>query len=136
MKSWPHAPFHSFCEKGTYMVTASTLNRELYFKQEGELDILQDLLLNFAEHYQWRLEAWAVFPNHYHFIARSPDNPSNLRKFITHLHAASAKKLNALHNTPGRKVWFQYWDSKITFHHSYLPRIKYVMTNPVRHKIV
>ncbi len=34
---------------------------------------------------------------------------------------------------PGRKVWFQYFDSHITFTNSYLPRLKYVHHNPVHH---
>jgi putative transposase len=55
---------------------------------------------------------------------------------ITHLHASSARKLNELHLTPGRKIWYQYWDTRITFQSSYLARLNYVMQNPVKHKIV
>ncbi len=136
MEFWPHAPLHSFNEIGTYMITASTLHKNLFFKQEKELDLLQDLLLKLADHYQWRLEAWAVFPNHYHFIAQSSDNPDSLRKFIPHLHASSTKELNELHGTLGRKVWYQFWDSKITFQKSYLATLNYIMQNPVKNKIV
>ena len=35
----------------------------------------------------------------------------------------------------GRKVWYQYWDSRITFQASYLARLKYVMENPVKHQV-
>lgn len=136
MKSWPHAPFHSFDEIGTYMVTGATMNKFMFFNNDEELDSLHDLLLELAEHYQWQLEAWAIFPNHYHFIARSSTNSLSLGKWITHLHATSAKQLNEKHQTPGRRIWYQYWDSRITFHKSYLARLNYVMQNPVRHKIV
>ena len=136
MKCWPHAPLHSFNEVGTYMITGATLNKELYFKQDNELDLLHDMLLELAEHYQWRLEAWAVFPNHYHIITHSPGNPGSLGKFIRHYHASSARKLNELHHVVGRKVWYQYWDSKITFQSSYLARLNYVMQNPVKHGLV
>lgn len=118
------------------MVTGATINKEKLFNQDQELDFLQHLLLELADHYQWKLEAWAIFPNHYHFIAQSPAHAKSLGKFITHLHASSAKKLNELHKTPGRKVWYQYWDSQITFQNSYLARLNYVMQNPVKHKIV
>jgi len=94
MKTWLHAPLHLFNETGTYMVTGATLHKEHYFKSNTDLDLLHDLLLELAEHYQWYLEAWAIFSNHYHFIARSPDDPSSLRKWITHFHASSARKLN------------------------------------------
>ncbi len=118
------------------MVTAATLNKAPYFKENLELDLLHDLLLELAEHYKWRLEAWAVFANHYHFIAHSQVDPTSLGKLIAHLHASSARKLNNLHQIAGRKVWYQYWDSQITFQKSYLARLNYVIKNPERHKIV
>ncbi len=34
-----------------------------------------------------------------------------------------------------RKVWFQYWDSRITFERSYLARLNYVHYNPVKHGV-
>jgi len=100
------------------------------------LNFLHNLLLELAEKYGWRLEAWAIFANHYHFIANSPEDPSNLNKFITHLHANSARELNRLHGTPGRQVWFQFWESHISYQASYLARLNYVITNPVKHKFV
>lgn len=136
MKTWPHAPLHAFNEKGTYMVTGSTLYKEHHFKKSSDLDYLHDLLLELANQYQWRLEAWALFSNHYHFIAQSPNDPATLRKFVTHLHASSARELNFRHQMSGRKVWYQYRDTQITFQPSYLARLNYVMQNPVKHKIV
>src|SRR6266568_1178059 len=36
----------------------------------------------------------------------------------------------------GRRVWFQYHDTQLTFEKSYLARLKYVNENPVHHGIV
>ena len=136
MQAWSHAPLHKFSEKRTFMVTSGTLHKEHIFKSNAELDFLQNNLLSLAKKYDWHLEAWAIFSNHYHFLAQSPENPQSLRKFITHFHASTAKFINLQHGTPGRKVWFQYWDSKITYPASYLVRLHYVMNNPVKHKLV
>lgn len=136
MNHWFHAPHHSFNEKGTYMVTAATYKKERIFTQPEELDLLQNELLILAKHYQWNLEAWALFSNHYHFIAQSDQHPDTMRNFITHFHAASAKVINHSQGKEGRKVWYQYWDSHITFHRSYLARLNYVIQNPVKHQIV
>lgn len=136
MTNWPHAPLHIFNEKGTYIVTGATLQKELLFKKNEELDLLQGALLDLASHYQWQLEAWAIFSNHYHFIAQSPHDPSTLKKWISHLHATTAKQLNLLHQKPGRKIWHQYWDTQLTFQTSYLARLNYVMQNPVKHGLV
>lgn len=48
----------------------------------------------------------------------------------------TAKQLNLWDRTPGRKVWFQYWDTHITFEPSYLARLNYIHQNPVKHGIV
>jgi putative transposase len=136
MTNWSHSPLHMFNEKGTYMITGATLNKEHFFKTSDELDLLESTLQKLASQYCWNLEAWALFSNHYHFIAQSPEDPSTLRKFITHFHSNTARALNVKHQTLGRKIWFQYWDSQITFQNSYLARLNYVIQNPVKHKIV
>lgn len=118
------------------MVTAGTLHKELLFQKPHELDNLQNTLFELSLKYGWRLEAWAIFPNHYHFIAHSPEDPTSLKKFITHLHASTARTLNQQHHKPGRKVWYQFWDTQLTYEKSYLARLNYVMQNPVRHGIV
>lgn len=136
MSRWPHSPLHVFNSVGSYMVTGATLYKQHFFKTEQQLDLLQTSLFDLILKYNWRLEAWAIFPNHYHFIAQSPDNPTTLQRMLTHLHAHTARALNNLENTPGRKVWYQYWDTQLTFEKSYLSRLNYVMNNPVRHRVV
>jgi putative transposase len=136
MSYWPHAPAHMFNEKGTYMVTGATYQKECFFSAPSDLDVLQKLLVELAHRYGWHLEAWAVFANHYHFVAQSPTDPTSLKKFISHLHTVSAMHLNQVYKHPGRKIWHQYWDTCITFQNSYLARLNYVIQNPVRHGIV
>ena len=50
------------------------------------LEFLHDSLLGLAEEYGWNLQAWAVFSNHYHFVAMSPPDAESwrfsLRSFI------------------------------------------------------
>jgi putative transposase len=55
---------------------------------------------------------------------------------IRTLHAETAVAVNCLDATPGRQVWFQYWDTHLTFEKSYLARLNYVHNNPVHHKLV
>ena len=136
MQNWPHAPCHSFNKEGAYMITAATLHKQHFFKQDCELDLLQEILFDLANRYECYLEAWSLFSNHYHFIARPPSDSNNLKKLISHFHTSSAKMLNEKHQTPGRKVWYQYWDTHLSFQNSYLARLNYVMQNPVKHQLV
>lgn len=125
-----------FNSKGTYMVTGGTSYKEHFFKTPELLDFLQSTLFELAGLYHWRLEAWAIFSNHYHFIAQSPDNPESLQKFIKHFHNNTSRELNKIEKKTGRKVWYQYWDTQLTFTNSYLARLNYVMNNPVKHQLV
>ena len=97
MKKWIHAPLHIFKETGTYMITASTLYHEHFFKDAKDLENLQDLLFDLCEKYEWKLEAWALFSNHYHFIVHSLSDPVTLKNMIAHLHSSSARQLNKTH---------------------------------------
>jgi putative transposase len=133
---WHHSPLHVFKPNTMYIVTASTLHQAHLFKERGYLKLLQSLLLSLAEQYQWKLQAWAVFSNHYHFIAQSPEDAKSLKQMIQHLHSVSAKEINKLDRKKGRRVWFQYWDTCLTYPKSYYARLNYVHNNPVKHGLV
>jgi putative transposase len=121
---------------GAYMVTAGTFQKEHFFTTSIRLDLLQQHLFTLANTYEWFLQAWAIFPNHYHFIAQSPKDPATLKAFITALHSLTAKAINQEDKTPLRRVWYQYWDSHLTHQTSYMARLNYVHNNPVKHGIV
>ena len=55
---------------------------------------------------------------------------------LRHLHADTARELNRLDQTPGRQVWHNFRDTKLTFEHSYLARLNYVHQNAVKHGLV
>jgi putative transposase len=99
------------------------------------LNLLQDRLLGLAARYGWQVQAWAIFSSHYHLVAVSPQDASTLRRFIGHFHSETARWVNVLDDSPGRRVWFNYWDTHITYQRSYLA-LRYVHENPVRHGLV
>ena len=135
-RDWPHAPVHRLNSDGIYIITAATLYKEHLFATPEKLTLLERELLSLARRYQWQLEAWAVFSNHYHFVGRNNPESANLKKFLKHLHAASARELNRLDQKTGRTVWFNFWDTKLTYERSYFARLNYVHQNPVKHGLV
>jgi len=136
MRDWPHSPIHRLAAPGAYIVTGATHLKKPTFAGRQRLEFLCDLLLVLAEKYQWQLQAWAVFPNHYHFIALSPPEAGTLSSLTRHLHSLSTIQANRWDGTRGRKVWFQYWETSLTFPESYFVRLSYVHHNAVHHKIV
>ena len=118
------------------MVTASTLNKIHHFRTRERLTHLQAKLIELAQEFVIDLEAWAIFSNHYHFVGVSPQDPQTLKKFQQKLHGNTAREINRLDSTPGRTVWYQCWDTMLSFQGSYFARLNYVMQNPVRHGVV
>ena len=135
-KDWPHSPLHRLGGKGTYIVTAGTLKKEHFFRDAELLDLLENQLLGKAKQYGWQLEAWAVFSNHYHFVGHALQDSATLKPFLTHLHADTAREVNLRDNEPERQVWFNYWETELTFEKSYFARLNYVHQNPVKHGLV
>ncbi len=133
---WHHAPLHVFVPNTVYMVTGATLHKQHFYMGRARLEILKNTLIAITEIRGWELRAWAVFSNHYHFIAKSPIQNGVLCRLIQHVHAESARQLNLMDKSPGHRVWYQYWDKCITFEKSYYPRLHYVLNNAVHHKLV
>ena len=134
--AFSHEPPHSYSLSGTYMVTAATQYKKYLFNSPAKLSLLQDILLEEAINLKWQLKAWAIFNNHYHFIGVSDDYPESLPVLIGNIHRKSATELNALDGMGGRRVWYQYWDTNITYRNSFLVRLNYVIQNPVKHGLV
>jgi putative transposase len=133
---WPHAPTHQLAERGTYFITGSTYQKAHHFRGAKRLSVLHRGLLRLTEQFGWQLEAWAVFSNHYHFVAHSPaDAPdaSSLSAMLSVLHVKTAAWVNRLDSTPTRQVWFNFWDTRLTHQTSYLARLNYVHQNAVKH---
>ena len=136
MTNWPHAPAHRLGEAGAYIVTTGTYLKKPLFIGSERLTLLQDTLFSKAKQFGWNLQAWALVPTHYHFVAISPDNPISLGLLIKSLHGSTAVALNRLDGVKGRKVWHEFWDTHLTYEKSYLARLNYVHQNPVKHGLV
>jgi putative transposase len=136
---WPHAPLHQLSQLGTFFVTAGTYLKQHHFHGSARLRVLQRGLLTVAEKFGWRLEAWAVFLNHHHFVAHSPNSEegaASLSPRLGLLHEKTAKWLNKLDKTPSRKVWHNFRETRLTYEKSYLARLNYPHQNVVKHGLV
>ncbi len=118
-------------------MTASTYHRQRLFNTPESLDAVTHLMLDTATVYGWTLRAWAVMANHYHFLAESPAaTGESLRDWLQDFHRRSAMRVNKLSGSPGRRVWMNFRETRITHQTSYLARLRYVNENPVHHRLV
>jgi len=130
---WHHSPVHWFHHPGIYMITAGIYRKQHLLATPEKRDRLLELMFETLEKHALDPEAWAILNNHYHLVVRSSDAPEMLRTFIQEFHSRSAKFLNQLDRTPGRRVWFQYWDTRLARRDTYLARLAYVHANAVHH---
>ena len=136
MIQWPHGPVHKLGESGAFIVTAGTYLKAHHFRKPFLLDSLQAMLFSEAERLGWQLQAWALFSNHYHFVALSPPDAGTLKDLLRCLHSVTAREANRANGSQGRQVWHQYWDTHLTYERSYYARLNYVHQNPCRHGLV
>jgi putative transposase len=136
---WPHAPVHRLSQPGTYFVTAGTYGKLHHFNGPERMGVLHRGLLRVMQDAGWQLEAWAAFPNHYHFVAHSPAQTADAHR-LSHvlglLHEKTAKWVNRLDGTKGRQVWHNFRDTRLTHEPSYLARLNYCHQNAVKHGVV
>lgn len=135
MTDWPHAPIHRFGDAGVYFVTGATLYKQHFFKSPRSLDALQELLFEKAREHGVDLQAWALFPNHYHLVA-SAEKGTRLKGMLTRMYVDSAIAINRRDDAKGRQVWYQCRDSQLTYQRSWLARLKYTHENAVHHGLV
>lgn len=140
-RDWPHAPPHRLASSGVYFVTARSRNQHHLLADDRMKDWFQDTLFRVIDEYGWRLEAWCVLSNHYHFIAHSPGREAGgavcLKRMIRKLHAMTTMEINRSDGITGRsRLWQNYRETHLTHQRSYLARLHYVHQNAVHHGLV
>ena len=136
-KVWPHAPIHRIGSDGVYMVTGATLYKKLLFSSAEKLTLLENEILALANLYHWQLEAWAVFMNHYHLIARGDPSSNELDKYLKHIHRQHRPRVK--HSGPNQleeRFWYNFWETRLTYERSYFARLNYVHQNAIKHGLV
>ena len=131
---WPHAPLHRFSPHGIFFVTASTYLQRHYYARAADLDRIQGTVFELARRYECQLQAWALMSNHYHLVAEC-GGPA-LQAMLTKLHQAEGFACNRRDGVTGRKVWYQFRETELTFEKSWLARLHYTYENPVHHGLV
>jgi putative transposase len=120
-------------------VTSGTYLKQHHFRGTDRLRVLHRGLLTVCRDFHWHLEAWAVFSNHYHFVAHSPqdeDDATSLSRMLGLLHEKTAKWLNRIDEKQRRQVWHNFRETRLTYEKSYLARLHYVHENAVKHRLV
>src|SRR5262249_47347346 len=131
-----HPPPHLFRAGATYFVTASTLYREPIMEPLVRRQQCSDSWHHATAARGWRLVAWAFLPNHYHLLTVAPPADAEIAPLVGSIHQYTARRWNREDRAAGRRVWWNFWDTCISYEGSFYARLNYIHWNPVRHGLV
>ncbi len=134
MVDWPHGPLHRFSPTGIFFVTGATYLKQHHYRSRAALDSLQEQLFVLARDFAIQLQAWSLLSNHYHIVAEG-EGP-RLRDMLQKLHSLEAHSVNKRDGVTGRKVWYQFRDTELTYENSWMARLRYTHENAVHHGLV
>ena len=137
-KKYDHAPPHLFKATATYFITGATYEKRHTLRSDAAKEKTVEYMFKSFAHFGWKIEDWVLLNNHYHLMARAPEDANTLANVINNFHKFSGnwiKKHVPLNPVP-EKIWHNYWDTCITYENSYFARINYIWFNPVKHKLV
>jgi len=134
-KTYPHNPPHLFIDGAVYFITGGILQKQHILQHDIHKQIVLDVVEKCFNHFGWQINAWIILSNHYHLMAKAKI-AKDMPTIIARVHGASATQINRHDGTPGRDVWWNYWDTCIRAEHDFNLRLNYIYWNAVKHGIV
>ena len=137
-KVYTHNPSHLFKSNAKYFITGATYLKKAFLVAESAKGKLLDSVKKGCEKYFWVLEDWVILDNHYHLMLNAPNSVSTLSKMFNEVHKFTAiwLKENFLELKKEKRIFYNYWDSCITYEKSYFARLNYIYFNPLKHGYV
>jgi putative transposase len=128
-------PPHIYKDNTCYFISASTVHQQRLLDTDAKRMLLRDVLKDAIKQYGIRRYAWVILANHYHLLLKTSD-VAPIYKFIKRLHGDGAIQLNKLDCTPGRQVWYQYFDRFPRNECDFWTYFNYIHINPIKHGYV
>lgn len=137
-KKYLHNPPHLYRSQSKYFITGATYKKKHFLVSDKTKDrVFYSLYKGFNES-GWEIEDWVILHNHYHLMVNAPENAESLSAIIRDIHKFTAMwiKKNMHESKNDEKIWWNYWDTCITYERSYFSRLNYLWNNPVKHGLV
>ena len=133
---WHSPPHRNSDRTDAYLFTAACFNHvPIVGHSVQRLESFERSLLETARQSCRELIAWVVLPNHYHFLARTPDCKTTLSA-LGQLHGRTSYRWNGEENWRGRKVWFNATETAMKSDRHFWGTVNYIHHNPVKHGYV
>lgn len=128
-------PPHIYQDNACYFLTAHVAGLRRLLDTDEKCVLVRDILKEELIQSDFLLYAWVILADHYHLLLKTNEGIP-LHQFVQRLHSKSAIQLNRLDGTPGRTVWYQYWDRFPRNERGFWSYFYYIHINPVKHGYV
>lgn len=128
-------PPHIYEDNACYFLTAGVAGARHLLDTDEKRILLRDVLKEEMIQLAFHLYAWVILADHYHLLLMS-NGAVPIHQFVRRLHSKSAVRLNRLDGTPGRNVWYQYWDRFPRNERDFWSYFNYIHINPIKHGYV
>ena len=128
----PFHPPHIYKDNEVYFITASTFDHRPILATDAHKRLFCDLLEDAVRSNPVRLYSWAVLRDHYHLLLLVKDG-GNIGDFIRRVHGPTARWLNKLDSSLGRRVWCNYWDRFPRNESDFWGYFNYIHIQPIKH---
>ena len=137
-KVYEHNPPHLFKPNAKYFITGSIYLKKNFLNPKESKARLLDSIIQGCKKYGWVLEDSVILDNHYHLMLNAPAKADTLGIMFNEIHKFTAiwLKEDFPNLKEEKKIFYNYWDSCITYEKSYFARLNYIYFNPVKHGYV
>lgn len=104
------------------------------FSDPNDFKIFIDLLKDSAEHWNVRVSAYCLLPNHYHLLIQTP--LGNLSRFMRHLNGVYTQRYNRTHNCDGQLFRGRYKAILVEEDSYLLELVRYIHRNPLNAGVI
>jgi len=118
LRNWPHSPAHHLREAGSYIVTAGPYKKVPVSRPPIGSPSSRITSWGLADRYEFSLPSLGGVSKPLPFGGQLATS-GIVAKLLRHLHSIYRDRSEQMDGTPGRRVWFEFWETRITFPRSY-----------------
>ena len=119
-------------------ITSVTHNRKPFLKNENDISILWDTLKEVKKMHPFRLLAYTILPDHFHWLMQVNDSEWDFSKILKSIKWNFTFNYKKAHNlTSSLRIWQpRFWDHIIRNEQDLSNHFDYIHWNPVKHGLV
>ncbi len=132
-------PIHRYyIQNSQIFITVVTTNRLPVFSNKENLALYWKVAKEVKELYPYRLFAYCVLPDHFHWLMQMPENQPNFSKVLQSFKWNYSREYKKLHSIQGSlNLWQRrFWDHVIRDEKDLQSHVDYIHYNPVKHGFV